>query len=810
MKAKALLTGLIISSLAGIASVSFIISGNKGKITSQASQEFLPGTKLLGWQGDFSAMMMDSAHLFIERKIDESLAERINYWKRDFTSPKAYDLSVDPNRKRFMNCIGVEDKNEPFINYRIGMEDRNPPVYIEKYSVNDDPEIIAEAPSYRVFQVRWPVLNKISGEGLLLEPKTDPVANIIAIPDAGQTPEQLAGLAPGISPGSQFARKLAENGFRVLIPLLISRKYINEGKPEQMTYRERIYRQAFHMGRHIIGYEVQKVISAIDCFQLPDKTIKTGVAGYNEGGLIAFYAAAVDKRIDAVLVSGYFNSRQNVWDEPLYRNVWGLLSEFGDAEIASLIAPRPLIVEYSKVPGIVEEIENFKIKPYQVNGFPYTGYKGKLKTPLFKDVKSEYNRIDDLLRPGFQKRYLVTGKGNEPADFGSEEALGKLSSLLGAGSYVPIPDNIPADKRKSFNSEERQLRQVNEIEAHLQWLMYISDKARESFFLYKLVPEIESRQWSTKSYHPYLSPSKFIEGGKEFRKYFHEEILGKFDDPYLPLNPRTRKIYDKERWTGYEVILDVHKGLFAWGIILIPKDIQPGEKRPVVVCQHGRSGLPKIIVEGNSSAYNDVGAKLADRGFIVYAPFNLYRGEDRYRFLDKKANTVKKTLFSFIISQHEQTLKWLSSLPFTDKDRIAFYGLSYGGETAMRVPAVLENYCLSICSGDFGNWTRKVADTYGRSFVNTIEWEMPYFNMGNTFSYAEMAYLIFPRPFMVERGHDDLVQSDECVAYEYGKVKYIYDKFNLGDRTTIEYFNGGHSMRCEGTFDFLHRHLRWP
>ena len=69
--------------------------------------------------------------------------------------------------------------------------------------------------------------------------------------------------------------------------------------------------------------------------------LKIGVAGYSEGGLIAFYAAAVDKRIDAVLVSGYFNSRQRVWDEPIYRNVWGLLSEFGDAEIASLIAPRP-------------------------------------------------------------------------------------------------------------------------------------------------------------------------------------------------------------------------------------------------------------------------------------------------------------------------------------------------------------------------------------------------------------------------------------------------------------------------------------
>ena len=29
-------------------------------------------------------------------------------------------------------------------------------------------------------------------------------------------------------------------------------------------HREWIYRQAFHMGRHVIGYEVQKVLSAVE------------------------------------------------------------------------------------------------------------------------------------------------------------------------------------------------------------------------------------------------------------------------------------------------------------------------------------------------------------------------------------------------------------------------------------------------------------------------------------------------------------------------------------------------------------------
>ena len=180
--------------------------------------------------------------------------------------------------------------------------------------------------------------------------------------------------------------------------------------------------------------------------------------------------------------------------------------------------------------------------------------------------------------------------------------------------------------------------------------------------------------------------------------------------------------------------------------------------------QHGRNGVPRDTIDRENSYYR-IGADLAERGFVVFAPHNLYRGEDRYRWLDRKANAVKATLFSFILGQHDRILAWLGSLPFVDAARIGFYGKSYGGETAVRIPALLDGYALSICSGDFNQWTRKVAATdLPFSFMRTIEWEMPYWNLGHTFDYAEMAYLMIPRPFMVERGHHDRVSRDPWVA----------------------------------------------
>jgi dienelactone hydrolase len=747
-------------------------------LAKQAST--LPGTQALTWEGDLSERMMDGAHRFVERKIERSIQNRAQYWKRDLTSLSNYENSVEPNRQRFTKIIGVIDPRVP--------------VTMERFGDDDNPALVAATDSYRVYQVRWPVLENVLGEGLLLQPRKPALGHIIALPDADQTPEQIVGLTSDVATESQFARRLAESGFEVLVPVMIDRTARWSGHADiRMTdqpHREWIYRQAFHMGRHVIGYEVQKVLAAVDWFKRKsDSALKVGVAGYAEGGLVALYAAAADTRIDAALVSGYFDSRQNVWSEPIYRNVWGLLREFGDAELATLIAPRGLVVEYAAVPTV-------------------GGNKGTLKTPGFESVKTEFERIDRLTRPGFQPKQLVHASQAGP---GSRAALQEFAKLLGVASSLLLMGKPPAERRRSLDVAERERRQVIQLEQHVQGLVRDSEHVRERFFLYKVAPELGVENWSRELRHKTIFPDKFVEGAKTFRQYLAEEVLGKFDDPFLPFNARTRQIYDTEKWIGYEVVLDVWQDMFAWGVLLVPKDLKSGERRPVVVCQHGRGSLPKDTIEGDDAYYHNFAARLADRGFVVFAPHNLYRGEDQYRWLSRKANGVKASLFSFIIGQHDQLLRWLESLPFVDGKRIAFYGLSYGGETAVRVPTVLERYSLSICSADFNSWTRKVAATDERfSFMYTIEWEMPYFNMGSTFDYAEMAYLMIPRPFMVERGHHDRVARDQWVAHEYAKVRWLYTQLGLVDKTAIEYFNGGHTINGEGTFEFLQKQLNWP
>jgi hypothetical protein len=270
-----------------------------------AAQPTLPGTQPLTFNGDAAATMVDSINAYLLRETAAS-ADRRSSIQEEAVS----------RREKFRRLIGAVDPRVPF-------------TALQLTATTATPTEVAIAKSYSVYAVRLPVFDDVDAEGLLLKPNSPERARIVAIPDADWSPEMLAGLAPGVEPSAQFARRLAENGCEVLVPVLIDRKDTWSGIPgvrmTNQSHREWIYRMAFESGRHIIGYEVQKVLAAVDWFAYENaaNSAPIGVAGYGEGDLLALYAAALDTRIGLTLVSGYFQAREELWREPIYRDVWG-------------------------------------------------------------------------------------------------------------------------------------------------------------------------------------------------------------------------------------------------------------------------------------------------------------------------------------------------------------------------------------------------------------------------------------------------------------------------------------------------------
>jgi len=489
----------------------------------------------------------------------------------------------------------------------------------------------------------------------------------------------------------------------------------------------------------------------------------------------------LDDRFQAVGVSGYLRRRLDVWREPLERDVWRLFDGGTDADLAALVAPRGLVVEAADEPEAV-----------------------RCRRPADEDpeaVEDEVRAAEAAFRAaGAPERIAFVPRGAVPEGRpGSPAALRAFLRLLGVGEAPPpaAPEasgDLGAPWREA--GARRRARRFRQLVDHLQRLLMVAERERDA-----LLASARGQD-----------PARWAAAAEAHRARLHAEVLGRAPDPSGPARPRSRIWREAPGWRGYQVVLDVWPGVPAYALLLVPRDLRPGERRPAVVCQHGLEGRAEDVVVGpEDGPYRRFAARLADEGFVVCAPQNPYVGGERFRLLQRKAHPLGWSLFSLIVAEHARILAWLRSLPWVDPARVGFYGLSYGGKTAMRVPAVLPDYALSICSADFNEWIRKCAAEDPRfSYLETEEYDMYEFDLAHAYGYAEMAALIAPRPFMVERGHDDPVGLDPWVAYEYAKVRRLYEDLGIADRTEIAFFAGGHWVDGRATFAFLRRHLGDP
>jgi len=495
--------------------------------------EPLTGTELLTLDGDPAELMVAGVDRFLLRELTLSVERRAAHWQRNFSSPEAYERSVEPNRQRLASMLGLIDS-------------RVPAKEIELLATTRRPARLARGEQYDVFAVRWPTLPGVHGEGLLLQPvDRSPIAGVVLIPDCEQLPEQLAGLIPGLAPPQQIARRLAENGCRVLVPALIDRGrelsvVANGRRRSTATHREILYRSAYQMGRHLIGYELQKVFAATDALAL-DASLPIGILGFGEGGMLALYAGALDRRINVTAVSGYFGPREELWREPIDRNVFGLLREFGDAEIASLIAPRPLLIEASAGPTLV-------IEPGSDSA------PAELRTPPLDRVREERRRTMKLLA-GFTEPPIIEllVSDNGAGAFGSEPWLSRFVQLLAGQPLVPLG---PAPERLTtkFDTDVRRARQFDELARFSQELVDQGPTMRESFLAELNRNSVEELEATSSTY----------------RRYLQQEILGHLDMPKRAARPRTRRVYDEPDFVGYQVVTDVFDAVMLYGIFLIP------------------------------------------------------------------------------------------------------------------------------------------------------------------------------------------------------------------------------------------------
>jgi len=758
----------------------------------------LPGTKAWTMPADPAAEMVEGIHRHFDKMLAESVKTRDEAWERALRDERF--RSERPQRlRKSLSAQAIDSQGIVPENFRIVHQD----------SLDPDRAMPRNwTKKVRIDVVRWQVFPDAWMEGLLVQPKrVEGAASENRLKFLGAVLDNPMP-ARTFGPQIELAVRLAEAGGLILVPALLDRADTWSGDPKvrytNLSHREWIWRMAWETGQTPIGYEVAGTVSGLRHLRRMaevdgQRIDRSFLYGHGDGGKIALLAANLGAEVSAGWISGYFQARDTTgWLEPIDRTIWRQSLEFQDAELAAMAVteentPRTLIIDRTDGPTLAESLP------------PRNGRDDAADGALRPATKAE---IDTELA---RARKLAGPKGGSIVDVGDREAaIAKLSEVIG----LPIPPRSADDPIAGTppgDDLERPAGLNDRVDTPGNMSMTLNLRTWADF-TQTLLRTSELRRFELWKDADPRKPEAFAAERDRLRAIFRNELMGNMPPATEPLGAESKLVYDEPGFRGYAVKIPLYADVFAYGVLLLPKDLKPGEKRPVVVCQHGLEGRPDDIVDPKKkTVYHAYGAALADRGYIVFAPQNPYIGKERFRTIQRKAWPLGQSLFSVIIRQHERILDWLETLEIVDKDRIAFYGLSYGGKSAMRIPAALPRYCLSICSADFNEWVVKCTNTdRGYSYMFTIEYDMYEWDLASKFNYAEMAALIAPRPFMVERGHFDGVAPDEWIGYEFAKVKRTYDLLGDGDKARIAYFNRGHEIDGTASFEFLAEHLDWP
>ena len=144
-----------------------------------------------------------------------------------------------------------------------------------------------------------------------------------------------------------IARGALERGYLVWAPTFV---FYATNQPD--TIRERLAARATEAGTTLAAVEIAKVIGSLDVvIQRPEvDPVRVGMIGMSYGGFYTLYTTALEPRIKAAVVGGYFNDREAILDdsEPFGLFDWRFSDSLGwlrDPNIAALICPRPLLIE---------------------------------------------------------------------------------------------------------------------------------------------------------------------------------------------------------------------------------------------------------------------------------------------------------------------------------------------------------------------------------------------------------------------------------------------------------------------------------
>ena len=301
----------------------------------------------------------------------------------------------------------------------------------------------------------------------------------------------------------------------------------------------------------------------------------------------------------------------------------------------------------------------------------------------------------------------------------------------------------------------------------------------------------------------FVKADDFPEKIEAYRKQYKEMLgLDKLDEKELP-EPSFTLVGDDGECRFYRVVVYITKEIPFHGLLMVPSGIK---KAPLIIAQHGGGGTPELCSDINGkNNYNHMVKRLIKRGAVVFAPQLLLWNvsEDietapkhpipyNRQNIDKELKRFGVSITALEIKGIMNSISYLSSLDFVDKEKIGMAGLSYGGYFTIYTMAADKRIKAGYSNAAFND----------RNVYSWSDW--CYFGSANRFHDAEVAALCAPRKLYIAVGTQDRVFDYKTAVPEAERVEKYYEAFNCGENCIFDVWEGGHTISpADEGFDFL-------
>jgi predicted peptidase len=206
---------------------------------------------------------------------------------------------------------------------------------------------------YRRHRVVFDSEADMSVPAYLLVPdgRREPGSGVLAVHGHGPGKSRICGLEPGDEPGGDYAAELARRGHVVLAPdLRCFGERLDWNPEDHYACDTNLVHQVMAGWSPLTQnlWDCSRALDVLASHPLVDPS-RMGVVGFSYGGTIGLFLAAVDRRVSAAVVSGYFSSwaesHKMPWNMCGSQVLPGMLGTMEHVDVGALVAPRPLFVE---------------------------------------------------------------------------------------------------------------------------------------------------------------------------------------------------------------------------------------------------------------------------------------------------------------------------------------------------------------------------------------------------------------------------------------------------------------------------------